>query len=161
MRLPLILLSLLFFACNSGSPEPEAADQDTLPPIGETTVIVGSPFIVWLVDSDSNTKKRNPEFKSEYLNVDTVLRGLNEMYPNIRLDKVGISGDTLFTKIIDSEYLGERMGSSGSEQYLAEAVINLTSVDGIKFVKIDFEEGSHASPGTWSAKDFGDYREIR
>ena len=141
----------------------ELTSQDTLPEaaIGETIVVAGSPFILWLVDSDSNTKKRNPEFKHEYLHVDTVIRGLNEMYPNVRLDKVKISGDTVFTRIVDSEYLGERMGSSGAEQYLAEVIINLTSVSGIQFVKIDFEEGSHASPGTWSARDFGDYNEIR
>ena len=108
-----------------------------------------------------HSKKRNLKFKTEYLNVDTLIKGFNELYPNIKLDKVKMSGDTLFTKIIDSEYLAERMGTSGAALYLADVIINLTSVEGVKYVKIDFDEGSHASPGIWSAKDFSDYKEIR
>jgi hypothetical protein len=53
------------------------------------------------------------------------------------------------------------MGTSGAAQYLAEVIINLTSVNKIKYVKIDFDEGSHATPGIWSAKDFNYYKEIR
>ena len=138
-------------------------NQDTSPTvvIADTSKSTGTILYVWLVDFDNKTKKRNPKFKSKYLNVDTLIKGLNELYPNIKLDKVKISGDTLFTNILDSEYLGERMGTSGAAQYLADVIINLTSVDKIKYVKIDFDEGSHASPGIWTAKDFNDYKEIR
>ena len=129
--------------------------------IADTSKNAVSILYVWLVDFDNKTKKRNPKFKNEYLNVDTLIKGLNGLYPNIKLDKVKMSGDTLFTKIIDSEYLGERMGTSGAALYLADVIINLTSVDKIKYVKIDFDEGSHATPGIWSAKDFSDYKEVR
>lgn len=117
------------------------------------------PF-VWLINFDKKTKTRNPEFKEEYLNVDTLINGLNQIYPNIILDKIKISGDTLFTEIKDSEYLGERIGSYGAFAYIADVVINLTSVQNINFVQIDFEDGSHISHGTWSKMDYSNYTQV-
>ncbi|MFN2458648.1 MAG: hypothetical protein ABR502_10630, partial [Chitinophagaceae bacterium] len=115
---------------------------------------------LWSVDFESKTKKRNPAFKKEYMDADTLIKGLNELYPNIKLEKVRISGDTLFTEIKDSEYFGERIGSTGAASYLADVIINLTSINKIKYVKINFDEHSHASPGVWSLKDFSDYKVI-
>ncbi len=115
---------------------------------------------VWLVAFDKKTKTKNPKFKEEYLNVDTLIKGLNQIHPNIILDKIKISGDTLFTEIKDSEYLGERIGSYGAFAYITDVVINLTSLKNINFVKIDFEDGSHISPGTWSKKQYSDYKEV-
>lgn len=171
MRPFVLILSFLFFGCNESSTELKPVDKDTTRHsinqdssqkiIADTSISTGTILYVWLVDFYNKTKKRNPKFKREYLNVDSLIKGLNETYPNIKLDKVRISGDTLFTQIVDSEYFGERMGTSGAAIYLADVIINLTSVDKIKHVKIDFAEGSHATPGIWSAKDFNDYKEIR
>ena len=173
MRPFVLILSFLFFtSCNDSSTEYKPVDKVTARQFisndsSQNVVTVDTPknagtlLYVWLVDFDNKTKKKNPKFKNEYLNVDTLIKGLNKLYPNITLEKVKISGDTLFAKILDSEYLGERMGTSGAALYLADVIINLTSVDKIKYVKIDFEEGSHATPGIWSAKDFSDYKEIR
>jgi hypothetical protein len=171
MRPFVLILSFLFFACNNSSTEHNSFDKDTTKQIisqdtgskvviADTAKSVGTKLYVWSVDFDNKTKKRNSKFKNEYLNVDSLLKGLNELYPDIRINKVKISGDTLFTRIIDSEYLVERIGSSGAALYLADVIINLTSVHKIKYVKIDFEEGSHAAPGIWSEKDFSDYKEI-
>jgi hypothetical protein len=112
------------------------------------------------VDFDKKTKKKNPKFKQEYLNVDTLINGLNQLHSNIILDKIKISGDTLFTEIKGSEYLSERIGSYGAFTYIAGIVINLTSVKNINFVKIDFEDGSHISHGTWSKKEFSNYKQV-
>lgn len=172
MRLFLLLLSLLFFACNNSSTELKSVNKETPRQvinqdsfskivISDTAERVGSIQYVWLVDFENKTKKRNPKFKPDYLNIDTLINGINQIHPNIILEKIKISGDTLFTEIKDSEYLGERMGTTGAASYLADVVINLTSVSKIKYVKIDFDEGSHATPGIWSAKDFSDYKEIR
>ncbi|MCW3094072.1 MAG: hypothetical protein JWP81_5141 [Ferruginibacter sp.] len=115
----------------------------------------------WQIDFESKTKTRNPGFKEDNLNVDTLIHGLNTMFPNIQLRKIKVSRDTLYTEIQDSYYLNERMGTSGAEFYVASVVINLTSVNNVNYVKIDFEEGSHASPGIWNKADFSDYKEIR
>ncbi|XZF15047.1 hypothetical protein ACTHGU_02850 [Chitinophagaceae bacterium MMS25-I14] len=66
----------------------------------------------------------------------------------------------MYTAIADSHILTQQMGSTGAAQYLAEAIINLTAVKGIDFVKIDFEEGDHAAPGIWSRKDYEDVKDI-
>ncbi len=47
------------------------------------------------------------------------------------------------------------MGSSGAETYLAEVTFNLTEINGINFIDIQFPEGDHASPGIYSRTDFG------
>src|SRR6218665_56240 len=111
---------------------------------------------VWSVDFEKKIKIKNPVLKSEYINVDSLIKGLNVLYAQVLLEKVSLHNDTLFAKINDSEYLGERMGSYGAAEWLASTIINLTSVPGIKYVKIDFEEGSHASPGIWSKYDYDD-----
>ncbi len=172
MRIFIIILSILFLSCNNTPTETKSDDidravqelkQDTLinTEIFDSPMEAETSLYVWLVDFENKSKKRNPNFKKEYLVVDTLIKGLNEIYPNIKLDKVKMSGDTLFTKIVDSQYLVERIGSSGASLYIAAVVINLTSVDKIKYVKIDFMEGSHASPDTWSAEDFSEYKELR
>ncbi len=172
MRTFIIISSILFLSCNNNPTESKSDDKDSAvqelkqdslinTEIFDNPMQAETSLYVWLVDYENKSKKRNPNLKKEYLIVDTLIRGINEMYPNIKLDKVKMSGDTLFTKIVDSEYLVERIGSSGASLYIAAVVINLTSLDKIKYVKIDFTEGSHASPDTWSAKDFSEYKELR
>ncbi len=169
MKTFIILISIFLISCNYSSTESNLADKDPTQ-INNTDTLKSvqqdapqnpdTELYAWLVDFDAKTIKRNPKLKKEYLNVDTLIKGLNELYPNIKLDKVKMSGDTLFTEIKDSEYLGERMGSTGAASYIADVIINLTSINKIKYVKIDLNEGSHASPGIWSLKDFSDYKVV-
>jgi len=115
----------------------------------------------WIIDFDNKTKKRNPYINKEDLTIDSLIKGLNILYPNIMLTKINLSRDTLYTEIKNSKYLTEQMGSSGAAAYFADVVINLTAIAKVKYVKINFTEGSHALPDTWSEKDFYDYKEIR
>ena len=172
MRSFVILISVFLISCQTNSIKSDHVIMDSVKP----TILTGTPATTlahdtlknsrvipyfWLVDFDRKTKVKNPKFKQAYLNVDTLINGLNQVHPNIILDKIKISGDTLFTEIKDSEYLGERMGSYGAFAYVADVVINLTSLNNIHFVKIDFEDGSHISPGTWSKKQYSGYKEVR
>lgn len=116
-------------------------------------------YYIWEVDADKKTITKNPQLQPEFFDVDTLIAGLNEMYPEVKLEKVSITNDTLYTQIKDASYLTNQMGSLGAEQYIAQAVINLTSVEGIKFVRIDFTIGSHASPDVWSRESFAAYKE--
>jgi hypothetical protein len=118
-------------------------------------------FYVWQVDSDQKTIKQNPKLHEAALGIDTLITGLNEMYPRIKLEMVRLSNDTLYTQIREANVLTEQMGSSGSEQYIAQAVLNLTSARGVKYVRIDFEEGSHAMPDVWSKENFKDYKIVQ
>jgi len=74
----------------------------------------------------------------------------------VQLAFVKTSGDTVYLKIPDPMYLTQQMGSSGPTIYLAQAVYSLTEVPGIKYVNLDFEEGDHASPGTFNRDSFKD-----
>ena len=172
MRHFVILITFFLFSCQTNSIKSDHVAMDNVkqPFLQDTTVTTEDynaltssralPY-VWIVDTDKKTKTKNPDFKEEYLNVDTLIYVLNQVHPGIILNKLKISRDTLFTEIIDSEYLGERIGSSGAYAYIADVIINLTSVKNINFVKIEFEDGSHISPGTWSKKEFSDYVEVQ
>lgn len=83
------------------------------------------------------------------------------MNEQVLLEKVKISGDTIYTAIKDSEYLGNQMGSTGAEIYVADVVLNLTELPGIKYVNIQMKEGSHVQPGTWSKISFEKYKPIQ
>jgi len=54
----------------------------------------------------------------------------------------------------NDEYLTERMGSTGAQEYLAAATFTLTEYEKIDAVRFDFREGDHAAPGTYTRDDF-------
>ena len=60
----------------------------------------------------------------------------------------------MFISIPESEYLTQRIGSTGAENFMATTTFTLTEMRGIKYVSYDFTEGDHASPGVYSRKDF-------
>ncbi len=158
--LKFILPILLFASCNSNNDVDSQGIADTVyTPISNTTasyeVFEPKGYYVWDVNVEKKTLKKNPAIVTE--DIDSVISGLNSQYENILLEKLALRKDTLHLKISNSEYLTNQMGSSGPDQYIAQAVINLVSVPGVKYVHIDFKEGSHAAPGTWSRKDFPGY----
>lgn len=169
-RVLVFFLPVLLWACGNKADKAAAndstgktvAEQDTTEvPESELPPTDRRAYYIWMADTEAKTKKQNPVVHPSFYNVDTLITGLNEMYPQIRLEKSRIGHDTLYTKIADATYLTEQMGSAGSEQYIAQVVLNLTTVQGINFVRIDFAEGSHASPDVWSKNSFSDYREVK
>jgi hypothetical protein len=85
-----------------------------------------------------------------------VVSYLNSTDSTVRLVLIKTSGDTVYLKIPDAEHLTQQMGSTGSTLYMAQVVYNLTEIPGIKYVNLDFEEGDHASPGTYTRENFKD-----
>lgn len=160
----------LLIGCNNRSTEASAekSSTDTTSSTGagetelspEQMLIDQSQYFVWEVDADKKTISINPRLQPTYFHVDSLILGLNERYPKIVLEKKRLGHDTLYTEIKNATHLANRMGSLGAEQYIAQAVINLTAVNGVRFVRIDFAEGSHASPGVWSRESFSDYKEV-
>lgn len=161
-----VFLACLFFSCNGNSDTGSTVVDSTT--LADTSYkmfdkpdsayeVVHPGFYIWDVDADKKTLKKNPELANKSINADSVINGLNLQYEGILLEKVNFRGDTINLRIKDSDYLTNQIGSSGAAQYIAQAVINLTSVPGIGHVHIDFEMGSHASPDTWSRKDFPGY----
>lgn len=79
---------------------------------------------------------------------------LNKRTPKCKIEYIDITGDTIKIMILDDEYLTEQMGTSGADCYMAETVFTLTENDLIKYVRIEMDYGSHASPGLYSRNDY-------
>lgn len=164
MRLFIIGFTVLLYSCNgnrsSGNHNDVLSTQqaDSMDKISDSTEL-SSPSILlpWEVDFERKTKKVNVAFTNIYLNTDSIIAALNYTYPDINLQKIKISHDTLFTEIKNSYPLTDGMGTSGAAIYLAVSVINLTTVPGVNAVKFNFQLGSHASPGVWSKNEFDDF----
>ena len=119
-----------------------------------------SKLYVWKANFDY-TKEQNPVLQRAILNTDSLIKGLNERYENVFLQKDRIGGDTLYTFIYDSQYLGNQMGSTGAEVYIADVVLNLAEIPGVKYVAIKMEEGSHAQSGVWTKQNFEQYKTVK
>lgn len=146
MRLSIYSSVLLLFIVSCSNNKPEEA---------ETAV---AEIYLWEAGLNDSTgllqmkKIISPVVDS--LSVASVTGYINGEDSNIQLEYVKTSGDTIFLKIPDAEYLTQRMGSSGPTMYLAGVVYNFTEIPGIKYVNLDFEEGDHAQPGTYSRENF-------
>lgn len=88
--------------------------------------------------------------------VTRLIEVLNKRPTECKIKYVDRKNDTLQIRILNDEFLTEQMGSSGSYCFLGETVYTLTENDSIKFVRIDMNEGSHASPGTYQRSNFKD-----
>ena len=168
-----VMMACLITSCNQNNKakNPDVGDTTAvIPTTADTNSMVNNEiydeedkaknYLIWKTDIDSKIVSKNPEFKNSNFFVDSIIKGLNLKYREIPLEKIKLSNDTLYTQIKNSEYLGEQIGSTGAAYYLAEVIINLTSVKGVKYVNMDFAEGSHATPGVFTRKDFEDFKVI-
>ncbi len=167
MKYNIALLFVLFFVACSQKKESEetrineASREDTVTIENQTpSVNAESKLYIWKATADYK-KIRNTAAGPALQNADTLIKGLNELYENVYLEKLKISGDTIYTVIKNATYLAEQMGSTGAEVYVADVVLNLTSVTGIKYVNIELAEGSHMQPGVWSLDNFSKYIEAK
>lgn len=168
MRILFSILALaLLFSCSNNANDRTADDSTRIRELpvdsseADIEELSKEDFYIWKVDNEDKTMRRNPKLGDDELGVDTLIIGLNEMYPKIKLEKIKQSHDTLYTQIKNADYLTEQMGSAGSEAYLAQAVLNLTAAQGVNFVRIDFEMGSHAMPDVWGKNSFKDYKVVQ
>jgi hypothetical protein len=72
----------------------------------------------------------------------------------VKIKLIRTEKDKIFINIPDAEYFTEQSGTTGADMILAELVYTLTEHEKYHLVNIDFIEGSHAVPGTYSRKDF-------
>ena len=77
-------------------------------------------------------------------------RSARSFNPHLQLQSV--QGAVARVGVSDDDQLGERMGSAGSEMYMATLTYALTSLCRIDSVYLDIEYGSHASPDYYSRK---------
>lgn len=85
---------------------------------------------------------------------ENIIASINQRNPEVQLEFIRTSSDTVYAKISDATYLTQQMGSAGPSLYFSSVIYSLTEVPHIHYVNIDFKEGDHAEPGTFSRDDF-------
>lgn len=149
MKKHFIFYGILFLlvACGSNQSNEPEANNDSL--------TEQQSWQASLDDSSGNmilTRSGTP--LPDSLSADAVTRFLNNRYPNIQLQVLRQSGDTLYVQIPEATYLTQQMGSTGPELYFGEAVYNLTEIPGIRFINFSLAEGDHAGPDTYNRDSF-------
>jgi hypothetical protein len=163
----ILLLAVITAVVSCNANKEEAIKSSSIETIEDSATveptlqyIPESKLYVWKANFDY-TKVQNPALQRAILNTDSLIKGLNERYENVFLQKDRIGGDTLYTFIYDSQYLGNQMGSTGAEVYIADVVLNLAEIPGVKYVAIKMEEGSHAQSGVWTKQNFEQYKTVK
>ena len=149
--------SLLLLACNNKADQPGTED--------DTTNSVSDHYIWQSTLNDSTGKLELMPLQpvaTDSLQPSLVVDLVNKtnaetnFASKVQLVFVKTSGDTVYLKIPDATYLTQQMGSTGPRLFLAGLVYTMTGLAGINYVNLDFEEGDHAGPGTYSRESFKD-----
>lgn len=150
---------LIVISCNSNKNEEKTVivDSVSIPVKPDSAKVITDSHYFWTTDLDQKKgllmKKVSP-VSSDSLTYQNMIAFVNMEFPEAKLSFVKISGDSIYVKIGNSKFVTQQMGSSGAEAYLAEVTYNLTELKNIGFVNINFKEGDHAQPGTYSRTDF-------
>ena len=157
-------IGCVFFSCNSNENKNEEAPDkmisDTISSsrnsLDSTQTIINRPMIWTVNQENSGTEKleKPRDAKLDTFSSIHLIQLINNNYPDVQLDLVKISHDTLYVKIPDSKKLTQEMGSTGAENYMASATYTLTELKNVKFVNFAMKEGDHAAPGVFSREDF-------
>ncbi len=169
MNIKLLIVTVacfIFYSCNSGEDkEAETSHENRVSTIDTTfaaidedsAITVKNRPMIWTVDEqNSGAEKMN---KPENSKLDTfssagLVQLINSNYPDVKMNLVKISHDTMYVKIPDSKKLTQQMGSSGAQNYIASATYTLTEFKNVKYINFNLKEGDHAGPGVFSREDF-------
>ena len=126
--------------------------------INETEYLIGDSILAWDTNLDSMIMRRDSTIPDSAITIKRIINGLNEKYPEVYIDFLKQSGDTAYTGVPDADYLGEQMGDAGAMAWFADAVINITSVQGINYVSFKMDTHSHASSTVIGREQYNDWR---
>ena len=146
-KISFFFLLFFSFACNNKS------DQQAI--IEDSTELLG-----WSSTMNDSTMKlemkRSEPIEADSLDPATLITFLNSKNSKVKIDWQRQSNDTAYLKIPDATVLTEQMGSTGAMMYMAFVIYNVTELPGVRYVTLDFEEGDHAVPGTYTRESFKD-----
>ncbi len=143
------LYAIIFILVSCGSNQTKEAEANN------ELLVEQQSWQASLDDSSGNINlNRNGAPFQDSLSINAVTTFLNSRYPNIQLQVLRQSGDTLYVKIPEATYLTQQMGSTGPELYMAEVVYNYTELPGLQFINFDMKEGDHAGPGILNRNSF-------
>jgi hypothetical protein len=160
-----LLIVVVFYGCNSNDDKKAEVTEEEVVTDTSSSVSASSDSmqtivnrsIIWTVDQQNPGKEKLK--KPEAAMPDSVssvqlIEALNNNFPEIHLDFLKISHDTMYVDIPDSKRLSRELGNTGAENYMASATYTLTELKNVKFVNFKFTPGEHAEPGTYSRDDF-------
>jgi hypothetical protein len=159
----IIFLAILLSSCknektkNTAGGEP-VNDKITEAPINsEDTEYPYNLHSIWAFDYMKDTVIQIHRVNRDTLSPELLVNLLNlDFSDKVHCEFVKIHNDTAFVRIPDSEYLTQRMGTTGAYEYMIAATFTITELDEIEFVNFDFEYGDHAVPGTYTRRQFID-----
>lgn len=163
-----VFLFCFFISCtsNPGETKKEEATEQTVTdtvsaPSTDSSRTIVNRSMIWSVQPESSEKEKLKA--PEHVRLDTfssahLVQLINQNFPDIKLDLLKVSNDTIYVKIPDSRKLTEEIGNTGAENYLAATTYTLTELKNIRFVNIQMEPGEHAEPGVYSREDFKNLR---
>ncbi len=165
MKIKLVLITFicaLSWSCHSNENKKVSSGEvnDSAGSTGsqaDSSITVVNRNMIWTVDNENaeNEKLKAPENAiPDSFSVAHVIQLLNQNFPDIRMELLNVSNDTVYVKIPDDKRLTEEIGNTGAENYLASATFTITEIKSLKYVNIAFEPGDHAEPGVYSRDDF-------
>ncbi|MDO8951775.1 MAG: hypothetical protein Q7U86_04065 [Draconibacterium sp.] len=136
----------------------ETAKESDLTDSFENSFVYNESEAIWgiVIDTltgDEELKQLKPVEK-EVLTGEMMEKIINKTWPRVQIKYIGMSNDTAFISIPESEVLTQQMGSAGAESFMVSTVYSFTEIKGIKYVSFDFEFGDHASPGVYNRKSW-------
>lgn len=152
---------IVFISCSGPDKPADTGNTTDSTNVAEPETVMEQPDTVlfWTVDIEQKVKTRVYKDTMTISEPQSIVNGINSIYPSIRLEFLRVSGDTVYAHIDSSFTFANDMGSFGASEYISTVVINLTMLPGINYVNLDFPEGSHATPGVFSKTSYAAYRE--
>ena len=148
-------LFVLLSCNNSASTEKEAKEEPATP---AQQWFATDTIIAWDCSADEKQRKRIFSIKDSVPFAQAFINGINKTYGEIKMNMDRISSDTLYVTFEKPEWLTDRAGNSGAEQYLSFATLNLLETKAVHYVTYVFPPGAHARPATWTIADFSDWK---
>ena len=104
---------------------------------------------VWIVDKFEKPVPKETVTNGTIYNLIAKLNKISKSTKSPIVTLLKVENKTAFIKILDDDKLTQAMGTSGAASYINSIVYTLFSVEAIKCIDLDFEEGDHAFPGTY------------
>jgi hypothetical protein len=158
MKYFLLFACLLAVASCNTKQSNEKAAPDAMPATAEadTATTKNEAHFFWFSEYEPKglIMIKTRQLPEDSVSNENIIKLMNEMYPEIKVQLDKVSNDTVFVSIPNSTYLTQQTGSSGPESYIAELTYNLTETKNVNYVSLQFKKGDHAQPGTFSRANF-------
>jgi hypothetical protein len=148
------MLLLLFSCNNSTSTDKNSANETTAQP---QQWFETDSLLVWDCNADDRTRKKIFSPKDSIYVAQAIINGINKTYSEVNLVLDHQSNDTIYISIPKADWLANKAGNSGAEQYLSFASLNLLETKGVNYVTYLFKGGAHAEPSTWTRTQFNNW----